>query len=90
ESLGRNCISIIFSLGDATLFFWKALISTITPPYNYKLVAEQMYDIGFKSISIVIVSAMAIGMVMVVQMAWGFAWFGAKGLVGPVVTLSFV
>ena len=90
KTLGNSCINIVQEVGDAVLFFWKALISTLTPPYNYKLVVEQMYEIGYKSISIVIVSAAAIGMVMVVQMAWGFAWFGAKGLVGPVVTLSFV
>jgi phospholipid/cholesterol/gamma-HCH transport system permease protein len=51
---------------------------------------EQLEEIGFKSIPIVIISAMAIGMVMVVQLAYGFGRFGAKSLVGSVVSLAFV
>ena len=90
QTVGRVCLNFVYVTGDSFLFFWEALVAALTPPYDYRLVVQQMYEIGYKSISIVIVSAAAIGMVMVVQMAWGFAWFGATGLVGPMVTLAFV
>ncbi|MGI9534552.1 MAG: MlaE family ABC transporter permease [Thermodesulfobacteriota bacterium] len=89
-SIGAYCISSLLSIGEVSIFFYKCMVATVKPPYDFKIVLEQIFEIGVKSILIVIVSAMAIGMVMVVQLAWGFAWFGAKGLVGPVVTLSFV
>jgi len=88
--IGAFCINSLLTVGEVSVFCFNAFIITLKPPYDYKQISEQIFEIGVKSIMIVIVSAMAIGMVMVVQMAWGFAWFGAKGLVGPVVTLSFV
>ncbi len=88
--LGAFCINSLLTVGEVTVFCYRALAITLKPPYDYKLISEQVYEIGVKSILIVIVSALSIGMVMVVQLSWGFAWFGAKGLVGPVVTLSFV
>ena len=88
--LGSYIVTSIERLGEIGLFFYRSVYASVTRPFNLKLVLEQIDEIGFKSIPIVIASAMAIGMVMVVQLAWGFAWFGAKGIVGPVVSLSFV
>ena len=88
--VGSYCVSFIEQLGDIWLFFYRSAYSSFTRPFNFRLVIEQLDEVGFKSVLIVIASAMAIGMVMVVQLAWGFAWFGAKGIVGPVVSLSFV
>ena len=88
--IGAFCINSLLNIGEVSFFTYRAIVATVKPPYNFNIVLEQILEIGIKSILIVIVSAMAIGMVMVVQLSWGFAWFGAKGLVGPVVTLSFV
>ncbi|MEE8135627.1 MAG: ABC transporter permease [Thermodesulfobacteriota bacterium] len=90
ERIGSYILGLIESLGEIGLFLYRSFYASFTPPFNGRLILEQIDEIGFKSIPIVIVSAMAIGMVMVVQLAWGFAWFGAKGVVGPVVSLSFV
>ncbi|MEZ4546846.1 MAG: ABC transporter permease [Thermodesulfobacteriota bacterium] len=87
---GDYFISLIEQMGEIAIFFYSAVAASVTRPFNFRLLMEQIDEIGFKSIPIVIASAMAIGMVMVVQLAWGFAWFGAKGIVGPVVSLSFV
>ena len=90
EKIGSYILSLIEGLGEVGLFFYRSIYASFTRPFNLRLVLEQIDEIGYKSVPIVIVSAMAIGMVMVVQLAWGFAWFGAKGVVGPVVSLSFV
>ena len=90
EKIGSYLMNLIEGLGEVGLFFYRSVYASFTRPFNGRLILEQIDEIGYKSIPIVIVSAMAIGMVMVVQLAWGFAWFGAKGVVGPVVSLSFV
>ncbi len=90
ERVGLYILNIIESSGEILVFLYKAIIASFSRPFNFRLVLEQIDEIGFKSIPIVIASAMAIGMVMVVQLAWGFVNFGAKGLVGPLVSLSFV
>ena len=88
--IARWCTDFLCGVGDVCFFFWNAIVCTVTPPYDYGLLMAQIHEVGFRSVSIVVVSAMAIGMVMVVQLAWGFAWFGAKSLVGPMVTLAFI
>jgi phospholipid/cholesterol/gamma-HCH transport system permease protein len=88
--IGNYFISLVESLGDIGFLFYKTLRYSLTPPYNIRLILEQIDEIGFKSIPIVILSSLAIGMVMVLQLAYGFARFGAKGLVGPVVSLAIV
>ena len=90
HSIGSYCLNSLLSIGEVSIFFYRCMIATVRPPYNFKIVLQQIFEIGVKSVPIVIVSAMAIGMVMVVQLSWGFLWFGAKNLVGPVATLSFV
>ncbi len=90
DKLGYYTITMLHTLGLVSDFIYRALIASVKPRYDLKLISEQIVDIGIKSIPIVIVSSIAIGMVMVVQLSWGFAWFGAKGIVGPVVTLAFV
>ena len=89
-NIGSLISSWLLAIGEVSHFTYRSFRATIYPPYDFPIVMQQIYDIGFKSVSIVIVSALAIGMVMVVQLAWGFEWFGANSLVGPVVTLSFV
>lgn len=89
-NLGGYCLSIIERFGDVAILFYRTTYSCFTPPYNFRLVIQQLDEIGFKSIPIVVVSALAIGMVMVVQLGYAFAYFGAKGVIGPIVSLAFV
>jgi len=88
--LGRFFISTLERIGEFWILLYRTIYASLTPPFNFRLVVEQMDEIGFKSIPIVILSAMAIGMVMVVQLAYGFGRFGAKSLVGSVVSLAIV
>ncbi|NIP37794.1 MAG: ABC transporter permease [Candidatus Dadabacteria bacterium] len=83
-------LNFLNDLGDLSKLLYKTIIYTFKPPIEFRLIVDQIYELGFKSIPIVILSAVSIGMVMVVQMAYGFTAFGAKGLVGPLVTLAIV
>lgn len=83
-------ISILERLGGVGVLIYRTVQYSFTRPFNLRLVLEQMDEIGFKSIPIVMLSAMSIGMVMVLQLAYGFKRFGAKGLVGQVVSLAIV
>jgi phospholipid/cholesterol/gamma-HCH transport system permease protein len=88
--LGRLFLSLLEHLGELGFLLYRTIYATFTRPFNFQLVLEQMDEIGFKSIPIVILSAMAIGMVMVVQLSYGFGRFGAKSLIGSVVSLAIV
>ncbi len=88
--IGEFFISILERLGDVGVLIYRTIYYSFKRPFNFRLILEQMDEVGFKSMPIVILSALSIGMVMVLQLAYGFKRFGAKGLVGPVVSLAIV
>jgi phospholipid/cholesterol/gamma-HCH transport system permease protein len=88
--LGGFFVTIFVQLGGVGVLIYRTIQYSIRRPFNLQLILEQMDEVGFKSIPIVILSAMSIGMVMILQLAYGFKRFGAKGLAGPVVSLAIV
>lgn len=59
-------------------------------PPSANSVAQEIKALGVKSLVIVIVAALATGLVMALQFGYGFARFGAKLYVPKVVTISIV
>jgi phospholipid/cholesterol/gamma-HCH transport system permease protein len=60
----------------------------IIPPLEIKNTIKQMYEVGVKSIPVVLVTGLFTGMVLALQSYTGFKRFGAEALVGSVVGLS--
>jgi phospholipid/cholesterol/gamma-HCH transport system permease protein len=59
-------------------------------PIEWPLVTAQFEQIGFKSLSIVAITSLFIGMVLALQTAYSLAEFGGKLFIGKVVSLSLV
>lgn len=59
-------------------------------PFYFKEVIEQLYQIGYRSLSIVTLTGMFTGMVMAFQTGMEMSRFGAKAYIGSVVSLSLV
>jgi len=64
-------------------FYW-----TIKPPLRLKLIFEQLFFIGNKSLFIIALAGSFTGMVMAYQTYFGFKIINVDSLVGPVVALS--
>jgi len=60
------------------------------PPFYHKLVIEQLYQIGTRSILLVAVTALATGSVMTLQFGYGLARFGGKLYVPKIVALTIL
>lgn len=88
--LGSYAVRKLTIIGDVGIFFARTLRACFTRPFDLRLIKQQLDEIGYRSLPIVMISAMAIGMVMVLQLAYSFKKFGARSLVGPVVALSIV
>jgi phospholipid/cholesterol/gamma-HCH transport system permease protein len=59
-------------------------------PFYLKLVLEQVYQIGVRSLPLVIVTGLSTGMVMSLQFGLGLEKFGGKPYVPKIVSLSIV
>ena len=59
-------------------------------PFYFRLVMEQVYLIGVKSLPLILVTGGSIGMVMTLQFGLGLEKFGGKPYVPKIVSLSIV
>ena len=90
QSLGQQVQRFVTELGGMSLLAGRTLYDAVTPPYGVKLLEAQMDHIGVRSVSIVGVAGLFVGLVLALQTVYGLARFGAKGTVGIIVGLSMV
>ena len=88
EKLGAYVLEILHGLGHFYQFMGSFFLWFLLPPYRPKLIMEQLYFIGNKSIFIIILSGSFTGMVMAYQTYFGFKIINVDSLVGPIVAIS--
>ena len=88
EKIGRQVIDAVDGLGLIVNFTGRVFYWAFKPPLRLKIVFEQFYFIGNKSLLIVGLSGAFTGMVMAYQVYFGFQLISVDSLVGPVVALS--
>jgi phospholipid/cholesterol/gamma-HCH transport system permease protein len=74
-------------LGILVKSCWKELIKG---PFEFKLFIEQLYQIGSRSVPLIIITAITSGMVMTLQFGIGLGKFGGNPYVPKIVALSIL
>ncbi len=72
------------------MFLGTVIKAAARGPYYFNEVLEQLYQIGYRSLSIVSLTGIFTGMVMAFQTGMEMSRFGAKSYIGTVVALSLV
>jgi len=88
SDFGRSVIKSVGGLGRISYFMSRFFFWIFKPPFRYKLLIEQLYFIGNKSLFIVCLSGIFTGMVLAYQTYFGFKLISVDSLVGPVVAIS--
>jgi phospholipid/cholesterol/gamma-HCH transport system permease protein len=88
ELLGDNVLGLLNGLGDFMNFTFKTIFWTFKPPYRFKLLLEQVYFIGNKSIFIIFLTSSFTGAVFAFQIYLGFKVINADSFIGPIVTIA--
>jgi phospholipid/cholesterol/gamma-HCH transport system permease protein len=88
EGLGLSVLSILSGLGEFTNFTLKTVFWTFKPPYRWKLLFDQIYFIGNKSIFIIFLTSSFTGAVFAFQIYLGFKVINADSFIGPIVTIA--
>jgi phospholipid/cholesterol/gamma-HCH transport system permease protein len=87
--IGNRVIRWINNLGAATIFLYLALIKTFRSKQLPKTI-QQLYYIGAKSTTIIMLVSLFTGMVLGIQSYHALVKFGAQGAVGALVSLSLI
>src|SRR6266508_3107064 len=77
-------------VGEITDLAWQTIRQVIRGPLESSLLIAQFDQIGVRSISIIAITSLFIGMVLALQTAYSLEEFGGKLFIGKVVSLSLV
>jgi phospholipid/cholesterol/gamma-HCH transport system permease protein len=77
-------------VGEIAALAREILAQVVRGPYDRAAIIAQLEQIGVRSLSIVAITSLFIGMVLALQTAYSLAEFGGKLFVGKVVSLSLV
>ncbi|WP_139367712.1 lipid asymmetry maintenance ABC transporter permease subunit MlaE [Enterovibrio nigricans] len=90
QALGARAMSVSQAMGRATFVLVGALVGKPQPKKMFPLLITQLYSIGVRSLAIIMVSGLFIGMVLSLQGYLVLADFGAESALGQMVALSLL
>ena len=82
--------AFVESMGDVGMLTWRALRSIPRRPLEIESTVYQIESLGVRSLGIVAVTSVFIGMVMTIQFAFGLQRFGGVEYIPRVIVLSFL
>lgn len=88
ENLGAVVLDGINGLGNISLYTTRCFYWAFRRPYRNKLLFEQLFFIGNKSILIILLAGMFTGMVFATQTYFGFKLINVDSLVGAIVAIA--
>jgi phospholipid/cholesterol/gamma-HCH transport system permease protein len=77
QTIGRRGVSFITKLGGLTLMLGRFIISLKEIPRSLRLIFEQLYLLGVKSLPLIVVISIFVGAVSAWQAAYQFKFIGA-------------
>ena len=89
-SLFNPFMDLLERFGRATIFLIIAFSRLVTPPYKLFPVIKQLYFIGTRSLLVIVVAGIFVGMVVALQFHDTLVRFGSVSLLGAAVGLSLV
>jgi phospholipid/cholesterol/gamma-HCH transport system permease protein len=89
-ALGRVSLEVVEALGRFGLFFVQAVGYTVTPPFKLGRLLDRINFIGFRSLTIVLLTGAFTGMVLGLQIFLTLSRFGSEAYLGPAVALSLI
>ncbi|HUO83582.1 MAG TPA: ABC transporter permease [Thermoanaerobaculia bacterium] len=90
QKLEQRLREALLYMGGLTDLFFQTVAASFRRPFEGRLLMVQLDQIGVRSTSIVVVTALFIGMVLALQTAYALQEFGGKLFIGKVVSLSLV
>jgi phospholipid/cholesterol/gamma-HCH transport system permease protein len=86
----KSVHSFLENIGSVTLFTWRFFKEVIKPPYEFKECIRQSYNIGYKSLMLVVITGFIMGLVLTLQSRPTLAQFGAESWIPAMVSVSMV
>jgi len=86
----RGLVGFLRWFGELTFFVLNVFRATITPPFHFGELLRQMYEIGVRSLPLVVLAGAAIGVVLSLHSRDSLVRFGATSLVPVLIVMSVI
>jgi phospholipid/cholesterol/gamma-HCH transport system permease protein len=90
RDLGHRTLMLIVHLGSMAFFVGEIALNLVRPPFRFRRLVGEIFDVGVLSIAIVCLSGATVGAVLGLQGYNTLTRFGAEGSLGAVVGLVLV
>jgi phospholipid/cholesterol/gamma-HCH transport system permease protein len=90
EAVGRSSLDAVEALGRFGRFLAEAVAYIFIPPFKFDRLLDRITFIGFRSLTIVILTGGFTGMVLGLQIFLTLSRFGSEAFLGPAVALSLI
>ncbi len=89
-ALGAIVLDAVQALGRFLRFLVEAVACALVPPFKAGRLVERLHSIGFRSLTIVVLTGGFTGMVLGLQIFLTLSRFGSEAFLGPAVALSLI
>ena len=86
----ERAISFLAGAGDVSLFAAKAARQSIIPPFEFREIVRQVYELGVRSAPLIAVSGMAVGVVLSMHTRASLERFGAESMIPAGLAIALV
>jgi len=90
DLLPKGLIEFLNEAGEIARFAGKFFKQVLRPPYEFKEVLKQAFEIGYRSLSLVSITSFIIGLVLTLQSRPTLVEFGAEAWLPSMVGISII
>jgi phospholipid/cholesterol/gamma-HCH transport system permease protein len=90
QRLGRRGIETVEALGRFGVFLAQALFWLVVPPFKLRQTLQRVWFVGFRSLSVILLTGAFTGMVLGLQGMVMLQRVGSEAFVGPLVAIALV
>lgn len=82
--------SVLAWIGEVAVFGGRALRAAVIPPYEFREITRQLFEIGWRSTPLVATAGVAIGIVLSMHTRASLERFGAEALIPAGIAIALV
>ena len=90
DRVGVLVLGVLAWIGDVALFGARALYQAVLPPYEFKEVWRQVFEIGWRSMPLIALSGLAIGVVLSMHTRASLERFGAEAMIPAGLAIALI
>lgn len=83
-------VDVVYAIGDASHFAVRAVRDALLPPYEARETLRQLFEMGARSVPLIAVSGLAVGVVLSMHTRASLERFGAEALIPAGLAIALI